>query len=99
MSSSKIQVERLDENIDFTESRWTARLFVGEEQKIYWKDSFIWVFKAGDATPLELVETCNGQATVPKGLELYVGGAMPQGGQSAGAQERAPAYPTESAVC
>ncbi|KUI66551.1 hypothetical protein VM1G_11441 [Cytospora mali] len=46
----------------------TARWISGDGQKIYWNNSFIWVCKAGDNIAFKLIELCNGQATVSKGL-------------------------------
>lgn len=69
-------IEPLSETIDFASSGRTARWVVGTGQKIYWKESFIQVYKTGNPDHrIAVYDVCDGQATVPVGLDFYIGGS------------------------
>lgn len=68
---------RGDSNIDFTNSVLTERWIIRTGQKIYWKASSVWIYKAGSYDiPVTTVDICDGQATVPEGVEVFVSGRI-----------------------
>ncbi|KAI0438941.1 hypothetical protein F4803DRAFT_533189 [Xylaria telfairii] len=70
-----LQPQRLDPSISFDNARPTPRWIVGKGQRVYWRRCFIRVYTATNRLPAqENTETCDGQAVVPQGTELFLGG-------------------------
>ncbi|KAH8160819.1 hypothetical protein CIB48_g7428 [Xylaria polymorpha] len=70
-----LQPQRLDPGISFDDARPTPKWIIGKGQKIYWRRCFIRVYTTTNRLSAQQnTETCDGQAVVPQGTELFLGG-------------------------
>jgi len=68
-------IETLDATIDFKDAKTSPKWIVGAGQKIYWRSCFIMVYAKGNTQePTEKYDTCDGQGTVHRGIEVFLGG-------------------------
>ena len=74
-SQSSLLIEALDPSIDFDDSKSAGRWLIGSGQKIAWRHCFVWEYTSGNVDrPVKEHKTCEGQATIPRGVEVYIGG-------------------------
>lgn len=65
----------LDASVNFGNAKSAGRWIVGLGQKISWRGCFVWVYTTDRVDePVAKHDTCDGQATVPIGIEVYLGG-------------------------
>lgn len=68
-------IERLDETVPFDDAKTSPKWIIGAGQTVYWRSCFIMVYESGNIEqPMEKHSACSGQATVSKGIELFLGG-------------------------
>ncbi|KAI0452947.1 hypothetical protein F5B21DRAFT_481642 [Xylaria acuta] len=73
------QPQRLDPGITFDDAQPTPEWIVGRGQRIYWRRCFVRIYTTTNKLYAHKhTDTCDGQAIVPQGTELFVGG---EGGQ------------------
>lgn len=72
---SSLVIENLDPSIDFDDSKSAGRWLTGSGQKIAWRQCFIWEYTGANVDePVKKHKTRDGQATIPHGVEVYIGG-------------------------
>ncbi|KAL2281226.1 hypothetical protein FJTKL_11673 [Diaporthe vaccinii] len=72
---SSLNIEDLDPSLDFDDSKSAGRWFIGSGQRIAWRGCFVWEYTSGSVDePVKKHNTCDGQATIPPGVEVYIGG-------------------------
>jgi hypothetical protein len=70
-----LKIEALSAAVSFDNARTSGRWIVGSGQAVYWRSCFIWVYTSDQVDePVKKHGTCNGQAVIPVGIEVYVGG-------------------------
>lgn len=75
MSSQSFAIEPLDESIDLDDAKTSPKWIVGSGQKVYWRSCFVMVYSTGNLEEaIAQHETCDGQGTVEKGIEIFLGG-------------------------
>ncbi|GAW18436.1 hypothetical protein ANO14919_079110 [Xylariales sp. No.14919] len=70
-----LRTDALDPSISFEDAKPTPKWIIGNGQKIYWRGCFGRVYTSTNRhSAIETFETCDGQATVPQGKALFLGG-------------------------
>lgn len=65
----------LSDESQLKDAKTAARWIIGEGQRIYWRSYFIYVFEASNTNgSIAKYDICDGQAIMPSGIELFVGG-------------------------
>ncbi|KUI64465.1 hypothetical protein VM1G_00659 [Cytospora mali] len=72
---SSLTIEALSASVTFADARTAGRWVAGTGQTIYWRACFIWVYKSDQVDePVTKHDVCDGQAIIPEGTEIYIGG-------------------------
>ncbi|CAJ2507653.1 Uu.00g088390.m01.CDS01 [Anthostomella pinea] len=73
------KIEDLDKSVCFENAQGTPAWLIGSGQKIYWRACFVRAYRSPNRNEaFDAWDTCNGQAVLPAGIEVFIGG---RGGQ------------------